>query len=131
MDCHNHPGTAATGVCTGCAESFCQNCLVEIGGQKYCGSCKVMALKAAPDVEVAKRPCDLANQALTYSIVGIFCFGIILEPIALIKANRARKQIAADPTLAGSGKVTAATIIACCVVALWILGILARVSMHR
>ena len=129
MQCKNHPEVTAIDRCTGCAEPFCGDCLVEVHGQKYCGSCKVMALKGQPVVvEEATIPCKEASEALTYSIVGIFCFGIILEPIALIKASKARKMIAMNPRLQGSGKATAATIIACIAFALWVIGILTRVA---
>ena len=129
MQCKNHPEVTAIDRCAGCAEPFCGDCLVEMHGQKYCGSCKVMALKGQPMVvEEATIPCKEANEALIYSIVGIFCFGIILEPVALMKASKARKMIALNPRLQGSGKVTAATIIASIALVLWILGMIARIA---
>ena len=129
MQCKNHPEVAAVERCAGCAEPFCGDCLVEVQGQKYCGSCKVMALRGQPVVvEEATIPCKEANEALTYAIVGIFCFGIILEPIALVKASKARKMLALNPRLLGSGKVTAATIIASIALVLWIIGMIARVA---
>lgn len=45
MECKNHPGTAAIDRCSGCAETFCFNCLVEIQGGKYCASCKWMLVQ--------------------------------------------------------------------------------------
>jgi hypothetical protein len=129
MQCKNHTTVAAVGRCAGCAEPFCADCLVDIHGQKYCGSCKVMALRGQPVVvEEATIPCKEANEALTYAIIGIFCFGIILEPIALSKAMKAKKMIAANPRLTGSGKATAATIIGIVGLVLWVLGIIARVT---
>jgi len=44
MQCKAHPDVLAVDRCAGCAEPFCENCLVEIGCAKYCGSCKVMAV---------------------------------------------------------------------------------------
>ena len=127
MQCKNHPEVPALDRCAGCAEPFCQDCLVDIHGQKYCGSCKVMALKGqAPVVEEASIPCKEANEALTYAIVGIFCFGIILEPIALSKAAKAKKMIDMNPRLLGSGKVTAARIIASIALVLWIISLVYR-----
>jgi hypothetical protein len=130
MQCKNHPDVAAADRCAGCAEPFCSDCLVEIQGQKYCGACKSMALRGgAPQVaEEATIPCKEASDALTYSIVGIFCFGIILEPIAISKALKAKKMIQMNPRLTGSGKVTAALIIASVALLLWVLGIIARVA---
>lgn len=130
MECRNHPGVEATGRCAGCAEAFCSNCLVEIGGKPYCASCKTLSANpnAAVMPEEATIPCKEANEALTLSIIGIFCFGIILEPLALVKASKARKMMAENPRLAGSGKATAATIIAVVALVLWVLGLLARLA---
>jgi hypothetical protein len=130
MQCKNHPEVAAVDRCSGCAEPFCSDCLVEIQGQKYCGACKTMALRGAPPIaEEATIPCKEANEALTYSIVGLFCFGIILEPIAISKALKAKKMIEMNPRLTGSGKVTAALIIGVVGLVLWVLSIIARVAM--
>ena len=128
--CKNHPTIAAVDRCAGCAESFCSNCLVEMAGQKYCGSCKVLAVRGQPLPEAATIPCAEADEALKYAIIGIFCFGIILEPIAIVKANKAKKMIALNPSLTGSGKANAAMIIALVGLALWVLGILARIAAH-
>ena len=88
-----------------------------------------MALRGQPVVvEEATIPCKEANEALTYAIVGIFCFGIILEPIALVKASKARKMLALNPRLQGSGKVTAAYIIASIALLLWIIGMISRIA---
>ncbi len=130
MECKNHPTIAAVDRCSGCAEPFCPDCLVEIHGQKYCGSCKVMALQGQPAVlvEEATIPCKEASEALTYAIVGIFICGIILEPIALSKAAKAKKMIALNPRLSGSGKATAATVIGVVGLVLWVLGLLTRLA---
>lgn len=127
MQCKNHTEVSAVDRCAGCAEPFCSDCLVEVLGQKYCGSCKVMAIKGKPVVdEEPTVPCPLANEALQYAIVSIICFGIFLAPAALVKASKAKALIAADPRLLGAGKVTAATVIAWCVLGFWIIGILAK-----
>lgn len=78
--------------------------------------------------ETGTIPCKEASEALTYAIVGIFCFGIILEPIALLKASKAKKMLELNPQLTGSGKVTAARIIATIALILWVLGVIARIS---
>ena len=128
MECKNHPNVSAVGRCAGCSEPFCSDCLIELHGQKYCGSCKVLAIDGQPVIEEATLPCKEANDALTYAIVGIFCFGIVLEPIAISKALKAKKMIALNPRLTGSGKATAALIIGIVSLVLWVLGIIARVS---
>jgi hypothetical protein len=129
MQCKNHTDVAAVDRCAGCAEPFCGNCLVDISGQKYCAACKVMAVKGPPALsEEATIPCKEANEALTYAIIGIFCFGIVLEPIALVKASKAKKMIELNPRLTGSGKVTATRIIAVVGLVVWLLGIFARIA---
>lgn len=128
VQCKNHPEMPAVDRCAGCAEPFCANCIVELHGQKYCGSCKVMAVQGQPIVEEAMIPCKEASDALKYAIIGIFCFGIILEPIAISKAIKARKMISLNPNLSGSGKATAALIIGIVSLILWVLGMIARIS---
>ena len=128
IQCKNHPDVQATDRCTGCAETFCANCLVNIGGQKYCGSCKVLAVSGRPIAEQATIPSALANDALKYSLIGIILCGIVLEPMAIYKAIQAKKEIAADPMLTGEGKANAALIIGIITLVLWLVGIVARVS---
>jgi hypothetical protein len=129
MQCKNHPSVEATDRCAGCAEPFCPDCVVEIHGQKYCAQCKVSALKGPPQLtEEATLPCKEANEALTYAIVSIFCFGIILAPVALIKASKAKKMIDLNPRLSGSGKIAAARIIASVALVLWIVGVIAKIN---
>jgi hypothetical protein len=129
MECKNHPQVEAVDRCAGCAEPFCGDCLVEVRGQKYCGSCKVLAIQNQPVVvEEATLPCKEASEALTYAIVSLFCFGIILGPIAISKASKARKMIALNPRLTGSGKTTAAMVIGIVAIILWLLSIVIKVS---
>jgi hypothetical protein len=82
MPCKKHPETESIARCFGCQESFCENCLVEISGQRYCGSCKVIALEdVTPVLEPqGTTPCNEANDALIYAIISIFCFGIFWVP---------------------------------------------------
>ena len=129
MQCRNHAEVEAIDRCSGCAEGFCHNCLVEVHGQKYCSSCKVMAVKGRPDLQIEPTvPLPQAGEALTLAIVSIFCFGIILAPIALAKASKAQRLIQEDPRLMGSGKLLAATVIAWSVLGIWILGVLAKAT---
>ncbi len=128
MQCKNHPSVPATGRCAGCFESFCRNCLIAIKGQTYCSSCKTLVLRGQQPVvpEQATMPCPEASEALKYAIVGLFCFGIILEPIAISKALKAKKMIEMNPALVGAGKATAALIIAIVGLVLWVLGMIGR-----
>ncbi|MFC1840329.1 DUF4190 domain-containing protein [Thermodesulfobacteriota bacterium] len=129
MECINHAGVEATNRCAGCAEAFCDNCLVEMKGQKYCAKCKQMAItESPPQVEEGTIPCKEASEALKYAILGIFCFGIILGPVAISKANKAKKMIEKNPQLTGSGKATAAMIIGIIVSILWVLGVISKIA---
>jgi hypothetical protein len=130
VNCKNHSDLAAVDRCAGCAESFCANCLVDMNGKKYCASCKVLAVQGMPLPEQATIPCAEADDALKYAIIGIFCFGIILEPMAIVKASKAKKMIALNPRLTGSGKATAAMIIGIVGLVLWVVGIFARIAAH-
>ena len=129
MPCKNHPETESIARCFGCQESFCENCLVEISGQRYCGSCKVIALEdVTPVLEPqGTTPCHEANDALIYAIISIFCFGIFLGPMAISTANTAKRKIAADHSLTGTGKANAAIIIGTIALIFWILGLAARI----
>lgn len=129
MECKNHPSVQAVDRCTGCAEPFCGDCLVEIRGQKYCGSCKVLAIQGQQVVvEEGSIPCKEASEALKYAIISLFCFGIILGPIAISKAHKAKQMIAMNPRLTGSGKATAATIIGIVALVLWAITIIGRAA---
>ncbi|HET9450295.1 MAG TPA: hypothetical protein VFO83_05410 [Aggregicoccus sp.] len=97
-----------------------------LGGNHYCGGCKSMALPAA--AVAITRESDEAKNALKYAIIGMFCFGFILQPMAIAAALRARKEIALDPTIGGKGKATAALIIACVVLLFWVLGIMSGIN---
>lgn len=130
MNCKTHTDVAAENRCTGCAESFCGNCLVEIKGQNYCGECKSLALEGAAPVmpEEATLPCELAGESLKYAIIGLFCFGIILGPMAISKGLEAKKQMAANPQLTGMGKANAGIAIGAICLIFWLLGVVARVG---
>ncbi len=56
-------------------------------------------------------PNKLAGEALTMAIIGVFCFGFILGPMAIYKGSKAKKEIDEDPTQFGRGKATAAQVI--------------------
>ena len=128
MECRNHAGVEAADRCSSCMEPFCGNCLVTLRGRKFCGSCKVTALGSGmPVVEGVTEPCAEAGEALKYAIIGIFCFGIILEPIAISKALKAKKMIAANPNLTGEGKANAALVIGVLALVLWVIGMIARI----
>lgn len=129
MQCKNHPDREAVDRCVGCAEPFCPDCLVDIQGQKYCGSCKVMAVQGAPPVvEEATIPCKEATESLVYAIIGLFCCGIIFGPVAISKALKAKKMMEMNPRLSGSGKATAGLVIGIIAAVLHVLGLIVNVA---
>jgi tetratricopeptide (TPR) repeat protein len=68
---------------------------------------------SAPNaMSMAPQDSKDANTALILAIVSIFCCGIILAPIAIVKANAAKRTIAENPGMTGEGKAQAALIIA-------------------
>jgi hypothetical protein len=110
-------------------------CLATVRGAKYCSDCKGVAISGGPAM-ASQGPigeCEEAASALKYAIIGIFCFGIILEPIAIAKGFKAKKLIAENPRLTGEGKATAAIIIGFIFLGIWILAVIAQVAMagHR
>ena len=105
--CQNHPGIQALDKCTDCMGAFCSDCLTVIGDEKYCDSCSSVLFR---DVETL--PCKEASDALKCAVFGLVFIGIILEPIAIFKAFKAKDMINKNPRLTGSGKATAALIIA-------------------
>ena len=107
VECKNHQGVGAFGRCAECMGDFCYNCLIEISGEQICRRCH--ALMIQEDTTIA---CKEASNALKFAVIGVLIIGIILEPIAIAKALRAKKMIAADRRLTGSGKANAALVIA-------------------
>jgi hypothetical protein len=116
--CQNHPELGALDRCAGCAEPFCFNCMVEMYGQRYCGSCKVMALKGQPMPELGRYPCKESTTALVLAIISIFVIfcpiiGLIFAGSSLAQAQKAIQLIKSNPQLIGGEKARAARIIAC------------------
>jgi hypothetical protein len=127
--CHNHTSVEAAGHCTGCAEPFCGNCLLELEGSHYCGSCKVMALRGrTPMLESAMAPCEKAGEAMKMAVIGFFCFGFILGPLAIAKAIGARGEIRDNVMLTGWGKANAALVLGLVVTILGVINLMVRMS---
>jgi hypothetical protein len=108
MKCCNHPDLEAQSMCVSCGRPFCTNCVTEIDGKRYCGECKT---KVTTGISLPKKPCKEATTSLVTAIIGFFIFGIILGPIAISNANKAKKLMAADSSLTGGGKATAGLVI--------------------
>ncbi len=80
------------------------------------------------DLPPVALECPQANTALKYAIIGLFCFGFVLGPLAIKNALDAKKIIALSPGMTGEGKATAALIIGVIDVLFFFVGMLLRVS---
>lgn len=85
-----------------------------------------MAVSADDFGPVAEAP--EAAEALKYAILGIFCIGIVLEPIAIAKAIQAQNAIKTNPQLSGEGKANAALIIGIVFLVVWVLAMLSYIT---
>jgi hypothetical protein len=112
--CRNHPQSNASDRCTGCAEPFCPNCLVEISGRRYCASCKVMAVEVNP--ALFEHGPTLSSQDARSALIcayvafgGLFCikYGLILGPVAIVLAIKAKTALRRNPQMKGDGMATA------------------------
>jgi hypothetical protein len=137
--------------CEKCLKVFHLKCKDDFGGcnspqcqvdMKKCPFCKELiradALKCRhcgeyvddsvrKSVEPKECPKE-AKDALTYSLVGIFCFGFILGPIAIGKGLKALKIIKSQPGCPGKGKAQAGIIIGVLETLLYIAGFIARMN---
>jgi pSer/pThr/pTyr-binding forkhead associated (FHA) protein len=76
----------------------------------------------ALDESARQQAGKTATGALTSAIVGLFICGIILEPVAIAQARKARKTLkAGDP---GYGRAVAAEIIAWIGLCLWVVALI-------
>jgi hypothetical protein len=108
--CINHPQVPAAQPCDQCRRPFCANCLVELQGRQICGACKETVLR---DMQRRGTTADRdGHDAMVMSIVGILCFGLILEPMALYKGIKALQRHNQDPSLPDRWKAITAISIA-------------------
>jgi hypothetical protein len=69
-----------------------------------------------------------AVQALVYGIVGLFICGIIAGPIAISKANQAKREIAGNPTYGGEGLATAGMVMGVLDIIAWAIIMMMRMG---
>jgi hypothetical protein len=102
-------------------ESLCPTCGDVVSG--YCFRCKNMAAEYTGPRETSPE----AKEAFKFAIIGLFCFGFVLGPLAIIRGTSAKKTIALNPMLEGEGLATAAQIIGGIEVLLYVTWILAAI----
>lgn len=107
MPCTNHPWVAEPLVwCTRCGRPFCTNCVVEIGGQTYCATCKQEAvgdLRAGlPTVggELASIGSRFVSMILDALVLGI-PFGALIGLLVfgLLQTGTLNNRQAPDPSI--------------------------------
>lgn len=135
--CVNRPLQQLAGVATAAAprpvrqlspgESFCPSCGDIVYG--VCFRCRQPV--ASGEYTGVKQTAPEAKEALKYAIIGLFCFGIILGPLAIARGASAKRTIAADPRYEGEGIATAAQIIGGIEIGLFVLYILSAIAGGR
>jgi phage FluMu protein Com len=93
-----------TKLCPGCGREIRKSALK----CRHCGQYVDERIRIASG---PKRQLKEASTALTCSIIGIFCFGIILGPVAVYNGVKALNMIQNDPQYEGRGKAIAGIII--------------------
>jgi uncharacterized RDD family membrane protein YckC len=85
MPCQNHPFVDDRLTrCTRCGESFCPDCIVQIGGYPYCAVCKDEAMRDLRSGLAAHQARPLELASLGRRLVAQFVDGLILAIPLLI-----------------------------------------------
>lgn len=122
---------------------FCPKCGDETEeGTKFCGKCGEPVGEPGPGEaprspgvrrrsyknKLVKSDAErLGKSALTYAIIGIFCLGFILEPVALIMGIKALNAANRSPNPAPKGNAIAAIVISSILLGLFLLSIIVMV----
>jgi hypothetical protein len=96
-------------------------------GSQICPACRAIT---SPDglYHGPKINAPGATQALVYGIIGLFVCGVILGPVAISKANGAKRAMASDPTLGGEGMATAGIVLGILDIVGWAIIMVLRFS---
>jgi hypothetical protein len=109
----------------------CPHCRTAvIAGTPVCPACRAIM---SPDgiYHGPKVNAPGAVAALVYGLVGLVFCQIILGPVAISKANAAKRAMASDPTLGGEGLATAGMVLGIVDLALFALYVLIRVGASK
>lgn len=113
MPCKNHPFVEDRLTrCSRCAEAFCPDCIVEIGGLPYCLSCKTESMRDLRS-GVPYRELDMAtigrrfgaifiDGLITMIPVMVIAF-LVLLPLGMIEAQEGMEEL--PPALAIFGNI--------------------------
>lgn len=103
----------------------CRNLIA--ANSQICISCKAIT---SPDgiYHGPKTTPKAATNALISAIIGLFICGVILGPLAISKANEAKREIQADPSLQGEGMATFALVLGVIDIIVWALVLMTRMG---
>ncbi len=77
MPCKNHPSIEGPlWACSRCGQSFCMDCIVQVGGQTYCAECKAEALRDLRAGVPVQHQLELARIGQRF--MAIFLDGLIV-----------------------------------------------------
>jgi len=106
----------------------CPNCRLAIMlGTPICPACRAIT---SPDgiYHGPKINAPGAVSSLVIGIIGLVFCQIILGPVAISKANAAKRAMASDPTLGGEGLATAGMVLGIVDLIVFALGLVIRLS---
>ena len=102
VQCTNHPGVEAIDRCTGCSEPFCANCLVEIQGQKLCGSCKVMTIQGRPAPPMPGQRPNVVVWYLVYCVLMMLMY-LSVAVLGIVVLIFPEEMFESDPDMSAVG----------------------------
>jgi hypothetical protein len=130
LDAPARPGVPAVAALAP-GSMYCPNCRTVIAiGSDLCPLCRAVT---SPDgiYHGPRFNAPGAAAALTFGIIGLFICGVIFGPLAISKANSAKRMMAQDPTLTGGGMATAGLVLGIIDLVFWAIFMLIRFGTMR
>jgi hypothetical protein len=122
MNCYTHTEVEAIDRCEACVEPFCSDCLVELGGVKYCNACKGAAVNPLPKYTQGCHYSGHVKGAVICAAIGTFMFSIPLAIVSITQASKALQEIKADAKMLGWGLALASIIASVVLLVLAVVG---------
>src|SRR5215831_20514796 len=77
--CQNHPSVVSGLLgCVRCGKPFCPNCLVQIGGERYCASCKEEQVRDLKSGTSGPQLASLGQRFTAAFVDGLLYMGLAL-----------------------------------------------------
>lgn len=128
MNCYNHAGTEAIGICKVCGKAICQLCAVDVSGGLTCQHClatgKVPIAYQNPNVKPTNV---LAIISLVLGILGL-CGSLPFSIVAWVLGHIALKQILEDPNQEGMQYAKIGKTMGIILTILWAVGIICYIA---